>query len=41
MTFPDIKNVTFVWFPLRPNFTTKVAGMPDFYGVKVDIIGFG
>ena len=38
--FPDSKNVFFVWFLLRPNFSTKTSGLPDFYRVNLDVIGF-
>ena len=40
MMFPDSKNVTFVEILLRPNSSTKSSGLPDFYSVKLDVIGF-
>ena len=40
MMFPDSKNVTFVEILLRPNYGTKSSGLPDFYSVKLDVIGF-
>ena len=41
MMIPDSKNVIFIKFLLRPNFSTKSSGMPDFCSVKLDVIGFG
>ena len=41
MMFPDSKNVTFVEILLRLNSSTKSSGLPDFYSVKLDVIGFG
>ena len=41
MIFPDSKNVIFIWILLRPNFSTKSSGLPDFFTVKLDVIGFG
>ena len=41
MMSPDYKNVIFISFLLRPNFSTKSSGLPDFYRVKLDVIGFG
>ena len=35
------KNVTFIQFQCSINFSTKSAGMPDFYRVTLDVIGFG
>ena len=35
--FPDSKNVIFIGFDWHPNFSTKKAGMPDFYGVNLDV----
>ena len=37
----DSKNVTFIEIYLRPSFSTKSSGLPDFYSVKLDVIGFG
>ena len=37
MMFHDSINVTFVWFDWHPNFSTKNAGMPDFYSVNLDV----
>ena len=39
MTFPDSKNIILISFLLRPNFSTKSSGLPDFYRVKLDVIG--
>ena len=41
MMFPDSKNVIFIKFLLRLNFSTIKSGLPDFYRVKLDVIGFG
>ena len=41
MMFPDSKNVIFIKFLLRLNFSTISSGLPDFYRVKLDVIGFG
>ena len=41
MRFPDSKNVIFISFLLRPNFSPKISGLPDFYSVKLDVIGLG
>ena len=40
MMFPEPKYVIFVRFLLRPNFSSKRSGLPDFYSVKLDVIGF-
>ena len=40
MMFPDSKNVTFVEILLCLNSSTKSSGLPDFYSVKLDVIGF-
>ena len=37
----DSKNVTFIGIYLRPSFSTKSSGLPDFYSVKLDVIGLG
>ena len=37
----DSKNVTFIEIYSRPSFSTKSSGLPDFYSVKLDVIGFG
>ena len=37
----DSKNVTFIEIYLRPSFSTKSSGLPDFYSVKLDVIGYG
>ena len=37
----DSKNVTIFEIYLRPSFSTKSSGLPDFYSVKLDIEGFG
>ena len=39
--FPDSENTIFIEFLLRLNFNTKSSGLPDFYNVKLDVIGFG
>ena len=39
MMFPDSKNVIYIIFLLRLNFSTIKSGLPDFYRVKLDIIG--
>ena len=39
MKFPDSKNIILISFLLRPNFSTKSSGLPDFYRVKLDVIG--
>ena len=39
--FPDSENAIFIEFLLRLNFSTKSSGLPDFYNVKLDVIGFG
>ena len=41
MMFPDSRIVTFVEILLRLNSSTKSSGLPDFYSVKLDVIGFG
>ena len=38
--FPKPKYVIFIWFLLRPNLSTEKSGLPDFYSVKLDVIGF-
>ena len=38
--FPEPKYVIFFWFLLHPSFSTKRSGLPDFYSVKLDVIGF-
>ena len=38
--FPKPKYVIFISFLLRPNLSTKKSGLPDFYSVKLDVIGF-
>ena len=40
MMFPDSKNVTYVEILLRQNSSTESSGLPDFYSVKLDVIGF-
>ena len=37
----DSKNVTFIEIYLRPSLSTNSSGLPDFYSVKLDVIGFG
>ena len=39
--FPEPKNVIFVEILLRPNCSPKSSGLPYFYRVKLDVIGFG
>ena len=41
MVFPEPKNVIFVEILLRPNFSPRSSGLPYFYRVKLDVIGFG
>ena len=41
MMFPEPKNVIFVEILLRPNFSPRNSGLPYFYRVKLDVIGFG
>ena len=41
MMFPEPKNVIFVEILLRPNFSPGSSGLPYFYRVKLDVIGFG
>ena len=41
MLFPASKNVIFIKFLLRLNFSTISSGLQDFYRVKLDVIGFG
>ena len=41
MMFKDYKNEIFIQFLLRPNSSTKISGLPDFYSVKLDVMGFG
>ena len=40
MMLPKPKYVIFICFLLRPDFSTKISGLPDFYSVKLDVIGF-
>ena len=40
MMFHDSKNITFVEILLRLNSSTKSSGLPDFFSVKLDVIGF-
>ena len=40
MMSPGPKNVIFISFLLRPNSSTKSSGLPDFYSVNLDVIGF-
>ena len=39
--FPDSGNAIFIEFLLRLNFNSESSGLPDFYNVKLDVIGFG
>ena len=41
MLFPEPKNVFFVEILLHPNFSLSSSGLPYFYSVKLDVIGFG
>ena len=41
MMFPELKNIIFVEILLRPNFSLRSSGLPYFYRVKLDVIGFG
>ena len=41
MVFPEPKNVIFDEILLRPNFSPRNSGLPYFYRVKLDVIGFG
>ena len=41
MMFPEPKNVIFVEILLHPNFSLRNSGLPYFYRVKLDVIGFG
>ena len=41
MLFPEPKNVIFVEILLHPNFSLRNSGLPYFYRVKLDVIGFG
>ena len=41
MMFPKPKNVIFVEILLHPNFSPRNSGLPYFYRVKLDVIGFG
>ena len=41
MLFAEPKNVFFVEIPLHPNISLRSSGLPYFYSVKLDIIGFG
>ena len=41
MLFPEPKNVFFVEILLQPNFSLRSSGLPYFYSVKLDVIGFG
>ena len=41
MLFPEPKNVFFVEILLHPNFSPRNSGLPYFYRVKLDLIGFG
>ena len=41
MLFPEPKNVFFVEILLHPNFSLRSSGLPYFYSVKLDVIGFG
>ena len=41
MMFPEPKNVIFVEILLHPNFSPRNSGLPYFYRVKLDVIGFG
>ena len=41
MMFPEPKNVNFSEILLHPTFGTKISGLPYFYSVKLDVIGFG
>ena len=41
MLFPKPKNVFFVEILLHPNFSLRSSGLPYFYSVKLDVIGFG
>ena len=41
MLFPEPKNVFFVENLLHPNFSLSSSGLPYFYSVKLDVIGFG
>ena len=41
MMFPEPKYVIFSEIPLHPTFGTKISGLPYFYSVKLDVIGFG
>ena len=40
MMFPQPKNIIFVEILLRPNFSPRSSGLPYFYRVKLDVIGF-
>ena len=39
--FKDSKNVIFIAFLLRLNFSTKITDKLGFYKVKLDVMGFG
>ena len=41
MMFPEPKNVIFVEILLHPNFSLRSSGLPYFYRVTLDVIGFG
>ena len=41
MMFPEPKYVIFSEILLHPTFGTKISGLPYFYSVKLDVIGFG
>ena len=41
MMFPEPKYVNFGEILLHPTFGTKISGLPYFYSVKLDVIGFG
>ena len=40
MMFPEPKYVIFSEILLHPTFGTKISGLPYFYSVKLDVIGF-
>ena len=41
MLLREPKNVFFVEILLHPNFSLRSSGLPYFYSVKLDVIGFG
>ena len=41
MMFPKPKNVIFFEILLLPTFSPRSSGLPYFYRVKLDVIGFG